>query len=130
MTYEEYMRSHLWKTLPARMEALQRDGMRCRGCNGTDALEMHHRHYPVVLGTETAEDLTTLCKSCHEAITVVIRHRRYMKEGKIYATVLEGTHPRSRPTPHEQWAHSESIGPICESTEKNFPEAEQNRRRF
>lgn len=130
MTYDEYMHSQLWKTLPARIEALQRDGMRCRGCNGTEDLEMHHRHYPEILGSETADDLTTLCKVCHEAITGVIRHRRYMQEGKIYATVLEGTHPWSRSTPHEQWTDSESTRPICESAETNFPEAAQNRRRF
>lgn len=130
MTYEEYIRSPLWRTLPARIEAMQRDGMRCRGCNTAEDLEVHHRRYPAVLGTENVDDLTTLCRQCHEAITTVIRQRRFVKEGKIYATVLEGTYTWSRPTPDAQWAHSKPLGPICQSIEKNFPEAEQNRRRF
>lgn len=55
---------------------LERDGYRCRTCWATEDLEVHHPHY----GDEEElrwEDLVTLCKVCHEAITDSIRERRY-----------------------------------------------------
>ena len=67
--YRDYMRSDTWKRL--RREALERDGRRCRLCNVAEALQVHHRYYPEVLGTETVDALTTLCGSCHE----VVAHR-------------------------------------------------------
>lgn len=78
MTYEDYIRSPRWAEL--RQEALARDGHRCRACNTTERLEVHHRSYPAVLGSETVDDLTTLCggpDGCHHAITTVLRRRRY-----------------------------------------------------
>ena len=70
--YQEYMRSDAWKRL--RREALDRDGRRCRLCNASEALQIHHRYYPEVLGTETADALTTLCGSCHEAVAHRDKH--------------------------------------------------------
>jgi 5-methylcytosine-specific restriction endonuclease McrA len=64
--YREYLRTDVWKRL--RREALERDGRRCRLCNGTDTLQVHHRYYPERLGTETADALTTLCRRCHEEV--------------------------------------------------------------
>jgi hypothetical protein len=78
VTYEEYITSPRWAAL--RQEALARDGFRCRGCNTTEDLEVHHRCYPAVLGTETIDDLTTLCggsDGCHHALTTLIRRRHY-----------------------------------------------------
>ena len=70
--YHEYMQSETWKRL--RREALERDGRRCRLCNGSTALQAHHRYYPEVLGTETVDALTTLCGSCHEAVAHRDKH--------------------------------------------------------
>ncbi len=64
--YREYMQSDTWKRL--RREALERDGRRCRLCNASGGLQVHHRYYPEVLGTETTDALTTLCGDCHEAV--------------------------------------------------------------
>jgi hypothetical protein len=78
VTYEEYIASPRWVAL--RQEALARDGFQCRGCNTTEGLEVHHRCYPAVLGTETVDALTTLCggpDGCHHALTNLIRRRRY-----------------------------------------------------
>jgi 5-methylcytosine-specific restriction endonuclease McrA len=74
--YDAYINSDAWRSSPARLEALRRDGYRCRGCNATDDLEVHHRTYEH-FGHEHPEDLTVLCRECHEAITTVIRRRRY-----------------------------------------------------
>lgn len=69
--HRAYLRTETWKRL--RAEALSRDGRRCRGCNGRSRLDVHHRYYPAVLGTESVDALTTLCRACHDAIEAVIR---------------------------------------------------------
>src|SRR4051812_15635681 len=66
-TYADYRDSDTWKEL--RRKARQRDGHRCRVCNRTEQLSVHHRRYPELYGTETVDDLTTLCQPCHDAIT-------------------------------------------------------------
>lgn len=65
--YGQYLRSPAWKR--KRKAALKRDGYRCRVCNRGQYLEVHHRRYPAVLGTESVNDLTTLCNSCHNYLT-------------------------------------------------------------
>lgn len=64
VSYEEYLASPGWRSL--RTQALARDDYSCRVCNGRTRLEVHHRCYPRVLGTEDVRDLTTLCHSCHD----------------------------------------------------------------
>ncbi len=64
--YRDYLRTDVWKRL--RREALDRDGRRCRLCNAAGNLQVHHRYYPEVLGTETTDALTTLCRRCHEEV--------------------------------------------------------------
>lgn len=67
--YELYLQeSPIWKEL--RRKAKERDGSRCRICNHAEPqdLQVHHRHYPEIYGTETVDDLTTLCRWCHDAI--------------------------------------------------------------
>lgn len=61
--YYAYLRTSLWKE--KREEALQRDLYRCRLCNSSRKLEVHHRKYPKVYGEELISDLTTLCGNCH-----------------------------------------------------------------
>lgn len=61
-SYAAYRRSPVWQKL--REEALLRDKERCRVCNSRFRLEVHHRCYRR-WGTETVDDLTTLCHDCH-----------------------------------------------------------------
>ena len=63
--YAEYLKSDRWRAL--REAARQRDGNACRLCDSADELEVHHRRYPEVFGTESVDDLTTLCAECHGA---------------------------------------------------------------
>lgn len=65
--YAAYLNTDTWRAL--RAEALRRDGHRCRLCNAAWSLEVHHRYYPELLGTETPDALTTLCHRCHEGVT-------------------------------------------------------------
>ncbi|MBI4909911.1 MAG: HNH endonuclease [Acidobacteria bacterium] len=75
MNYSSYLQSGRWEEL--RTEALKRDGYRCRTCNSADDLEVHHRRYPAAWGTEPVDDLTTLCRECHETITARIQRQIY-----------------------------------------------------
>ena len=68
------MQSDKWKH--KRLLRLKVDRFKCRTCSNTEDLEVHHVSYQN-LGNEDLEDLITLCKDCHNAITNVIRQRRY-----------------------------------------------------
>lgn len=63
MSYAAYLKTPEWS---ARREwALWADNYRCRVCYRDKALNVHHRHY-CRRGTETLNELTTLCSHCHE----------------------------------------------------------------
>jgi hypothetical protein len=63
-TYDSYLRSPEWRRL--RRACFVRDGFACRLCNNARGLEAHHRLYPPGgWGTESIDDLTTLCARCH-----------------------------------------------------------------
>lgn len=46
---------------------LFRDGYRCTECGRTDHLHIHHIIYRSNGGTDSTENLTTLCQTCHKA---------------------------------------------------------------
>jgi RNA-directed DNA polymerase len=52
-----------WQEL--RRQVLQRDGYTCQYCGGTDYLEIHHIKARSQGGTDSPENLTTLCETCH-----------------------------------------------------------------
>ena len=76
-SYALYINSPQWKQL--REKALARDGGRCRLCDSKTRLEVHHRAYPKSWGDDSLDNLTTLCKRCHDIITNELRGRRYAK---------------------------------------------------
>jgi 5-methylcytosine-specific restriction endonuclease McrA len=59
-----YYRQPYWRKI--RLDALRRDGYRCRICGTGGALDVHHLTY-ARLGAERLEDLMTLCRACHDA---------------------------------------------------------------
>jgi len=61
--YALYLKSPRWAEL--REEALIRDGRKCKLCASDCGLQVHHREYPKILGSEPLEDLVTLCSACH-----------------------------------------------------------------
>lgn len=66
--YDKYLCSDAWRK--KRDLALERDNHRCRLCNNSKGLQVHHRTYESTwengLGNEPIEDLTTLCRRCHD----------------------------------------------------------------
>ncbi len=88
-SYPEYLASPRWVEL--REYALERDGRRCRICNSSKFVQVHHRKYPKNWGEETVEDLTSLCDDCHGLFSLTkkfsnkipIRKEYRTKKGKI-----------------------------------------------
>jgi len=62
--YYAYLQTDTWKQ--KRDRVVKRDMGRCRICNSSKFLNVHHRKYPEVYGEELLIDLITLCKVCHE----------------------------------------------------------------
>jgi hypothetical protein len=63
LPYDLYLRSPHWKRV--RNAALERAHHRCQVCNAAGRLEVHHRTYDR-RGQEQLEDVTVLCRNCHE----------------------------------------------------------------
>lgn len=66
LDYYEYIKSQEWKEKAE--EAKARAGNRCQVCNRSRAevqLDAHHRTYER-LGNERPEDITVLCRECHQ----------------------------------------------------------------
>ena len=79
--YAGYIQSSQWKEL--RREAIDRDGGRCRVCDRKERLEVHHRKYPSAWKDDCLDNLTALCKDCHEVVTSLLRGRRYNSRADI-----------------------------------------------
>lgn len=76
--YREHLSSPSW--LAKRQARLEIDGHRCQTClhDGSQwRLEVHHKTYERLGNEDVLRDLITLCSQCHEAVTTVIRRRRY-----------------------------------------------------
>ena len=61
--YQFYLQSNSWYRLAS--EAKRLAGYRCRVCNAAGELHAHHRTYER-LGGELLDDITVLCKTCHD----------------------------------------------------------------
>ncbi len=64
--YARYLMSRRWHQL--RIAKLREQKFTCEDCNKRltrRELEVHHKRYPKVLGTESLEDLMALCAACH-----------------------------------------------------------------
>lgn len=145
--YEQYMASPEWAA--KRQQRLEVDGHKCRTCGCTHderPLQVHHVTYER-LGHEDLGDLITLCNSCHEAITNVMRQRRYANRrievefeefvSAFTARVkvnygMAGSEVRTEiivSDARAQRADGESVGPFRQDDERGQWQAEQDRRR-
>jgi hypothetical protein len=76
--YRAYISSPAWRAKAAAAKA--RAGHRCQLCNRTGSLDAHHRTYERFGGDELPEDLTVLCRKCHEKHHKPKRTRSQNKE--------------------------------------------------
>lgn len=61
--YEHYLRSARWTEIRS---ATLRVQDRCELCGGNSRLDVHHKTYDRFGGDERAEDLSVLCRECHQ----------------------------------------------------------------
>jgi 5-methylcytosine-specific restriction endonuclease McrA len=47
---------------------LRRDGWRCQSCGAMSNLEVHHREFRSHSGSDSEENLITLCSTCHASV--------------------------------------------------------------
>lgn len=76
VNYQTYIESDEWQQKAAAAKA--RVGFRCQVCNrhqDDEVLDAHHRTYER-LGNEEPEDITILCRTCHDLFE---RHKRLTK---------------------------------------------------
>jgi hypothetical protein len=84
ITYLRYLRSDVWRE--KRRLVLERDGYHCQLWLQHVATEVHHKTYDH-LGHEPLEDLISLCRACHAAITAVLRRERHQaRQLRLQAT--------------------------------------------
>src|SRR5262249_32260140 len=74
ITYLRYLRSDIWRE--KRRLVLECDGYRCQLWLQHVATEVHHTTY-AHLSHEPLQDLLSLCRTCHAAITAVLRRERH-----------------------------------------------------
>jgi len=51
-----------------RRQILRRDGWRCQSCSSMSNLEVHHRKFRSHSGSDSEENLITLCTACHASV--------------------------------------------------------------
>lgn len=55
-----------------RQQILRRDGWRCQSCDTMSNLEVHHREFRSHSGSDSEENLITLCAACHARVHKVV----------------------------------------------------------
>lgn len=76
---QAYYETPRWRE-ELRPAAMKRDGWKCQNCGNEFNLRVHHIRYPKILGTETIDDLVTLCEKCHQKVHSPWNHEEY-REG-------------------------------------------------
>ena len=61
-----------------RQLVLRRDSWRCQSCGAMSNLEIHHREFRSHSGTDSEENLITLCNACHSEV-----HERRLKGSSV-----------------------------------------------
>lgn len=67
---EQKQPSKKWKGLPAkkRQRLIDRDGGRCRRCDGSEYLHIHHVRFRSEGGPDNSKNLLSLCQRCHDIV--------------------------------------------------------------
>lgn len=80
-----------------RTQRLVIDNYECQTClhdGSVYQLEVHHKTYERFGEEDVEKDLITLCSECHEAITNVIRARRYKNKDLGCNYIVPTSHKR------------------------------------
>lgn len=84
-TYQDYLNSPTWKKKAKRAREIAK--YRCKVCNSSGLLEVHHRCYPAKWGEEPLSDLLPLCEDCHSLFSEKLVPKNRGKEGAPLLTL-------------------------------------------
>jgi len=73
-TYLDYMRSDIWRK--KKELRLKFDDYRCKNCETKYGLEVHHKNYNNLYNEDIKTDMITLCRECHNKVTLLNRKKR------------------------------------------------------
>lgn len=82
--YKKYMRSKEWEV--KRNEFRNAYGNKCKVCDSTDELHIHHWNYDN-LKNETLDDVICLCKSCHFRVHDGLLNIQYVNEEEAQVVI-------------------------------------------
>ncbi len=148
LKYEKHIASLAWKR--KRLERIELDNGQCRLCGSFDNLEVHHKWtsgYENIPNESVENDLTTLCRNCHQAFHDHINSQDY-QDYKI--EIQDYQEPREaqkeltsygmenstiqvnecKPLNSTQWRTGQSLESNRETNEVNIQETRQDRNRF
>lgn len=67
MNYDDYLHTDVWEDIQGMRFAI--DGYKCQKCGSAINIQIHHKTYPDVWGTEDIRlDIITVCEECHKKI--------------------------------------------------------------
>ena len=81
--YLAYLESDKWTEL--RTKRLVKDNFMCAVCHSPNQLHVHHIWYPTEYGTESINDIITLCASCHGMVEALKKEGRKIAKWKMHS---------------------------------------------
>ena len=76
--YARYLKSETW--IRIREKAIEEFGACCEVCKSENGIEIHHKAYPEVLGTEPTSYLMVLCHRCHSTYHKIYKGLRVIED--------------------------------------------------
>lgn len=64
-----------------RQQILRRDNWRCQSCGTMLNLEVHHREFRSHSGTDSEDNLITLCTACHATVHLGLEDSHLLTSG-------------------------------------------------
>jgi 5-methylcytosine-specific restriction endonuclease McrA len=95
--YGDYLRSERWADL--RDWALGAAEGRCQVCNSTEGLNVHHRTYDRLGEKGEINDLTVLCRDCHQGFHLLLAKKRpaaFPQEHQVWPSTLRRRPPTTK----------------------------------
>lgn len=96
-TYQEYLKSPLWKSISSRVRATRK---KCLICGSHERLEVHHKRYTRDnLRGKSLRWLCLLCHSCHQRVSNLEKSRNLTPERATNSTLGKKRRPRRLKSP-------------------------------
>lgn len=113
--YHDYLLSPEWKQF--RKDAFVHYGRKCTKCSKTKNLQIHHHHYRNIFH-ELMDDVTVLCKACHEAHHKIEKIPKKKAEKRIKKSKSKRRHEKSA---YRSWKSKSKRPKVWKPVKTEFP---------